>query len=56
MNMLADQAYYARRAAKARTLATAAADPGVKKIHLQMAARYDDLAGQSALHLVSQTV
>lgn len=44
MQILQDREYYAGRAAKARELAMAAADPGIRNIHLQMAKRYDGLA------------
>lgn len=44
MQILQDKAYFASRAAKARLLAMAAADPRIRQIHLQMAKRYDGLA------------
>lgn len=37
--------YYAARATEARRLAMASADPKVRRIHLEMAARYAILAG-----------
>lgn len=54
MGNLQDKAYYAGRAAKARVLAMAAADPGIRQIHLQMAKRYDGLAQSGPPLLVEQ--
>lgn len=53
MHIVQDRAYYAGRAAKARALAQAATDPGIRKIHEHMALRYEDLAEQSPLRQVS---
>jgi len=39
-----DPAYYARRADQARELAARAIDPGVKRIHIDMASRYAEMA------------
>jgi hypothetical protein len=39
-----NQEYYARRAAIAKELADAAAEPAVSSIHAQMAAAYQELA------------
>ena len=43
-----DQSYLAARAGEERRLAMAAANPNVRRIHLEMAARYAALAGRSA--------
>lgn len=42
-----DAAYYDKREATERALATNATDPGVTCIHLQMAAMYADKARQA---------
>jgi len=45
MQILQDRAYFAGRAAKARALALAAREPCIRNIHLEMAKRYEGLAG-----------
>jgi len=44
-----DQFYYAARAGEERQLAMASADLTVRRIHLEMAARYDALASSNAV-------
>jgi hypothetical protein len=44
-----DPCYYAARATKERRLAMGCADPKVRRIHLEMAAKYAVLAGADAL-------
>ena len=44
-----DPSYYAARAGQERRLAMASADSNVRRIHLEMAARYDALAGSNAI-------
>ena len=39
-------AYYAARAAEERRLAIASADPNVRAIHLELAEKYAELAGE----------
>jgi len=43
--MSSDPPYYATRATEERKLAMTSADPKVRRIHLEMAARYTILAG-----------
>lgn len=43
--MLSDASYHCRRANEERRLARAATDPRARWAHLEMAARYDTLAG-----------
>jgi hypothetical protein len=43
-----DQSYLAARAGEERRQAMAAANPNVRRIHLEMAARYAALAGKGA--------
>lgn len=40
-------AYYSARAAEERRLATAASDPNIRAIHLELAEKYAELAGDS---------
>ena len=42
--MMSDAAYFSRRANEERVAAMKAADPRARKVHLEMAARYDELA------------
>jgi hypothetical protein len=43
--MSSDQSYYAARANQERRLAMAAADPNVRRVHLELAAEYALRAG-----------
>jgi len=45
MSGLNDREYYERRSSQERMLAQAACEPHVRKLHLEMAERYADLAG-----------
>ena len=47
--MTSDSSYFARRADEERRLAMASPDPKVRRIHLEMAARYAVAAGPDAL-------
>jgi hypothetical protein len=47
MNRMNDQRYYHARAAMSRDQAERAVDSKVAAIHLDMAGRYDDLAGRA---------
>lgn len=40
-----DPSYYAARAVEERRLAMAAADPKVRRVHLELAAKYAEFAG-----------
>lgn len=44
MTALNNYDYYCRRAAHSRDLADHAASPGIARIHLEMASRYEELA------------
>lgn len=44
-----DRSYYAARANTERRLAMASADSNVRRIHIEMAARYDALGGPNAI-------
>jgi hypothetical protein len=44
-----DPSYYATRASEERRLAMASADQNVRRIHLEMAAKYDSLASPNAI-------
>ena len=46
-----DSAYNAARANEERRLAMASEDPKVRRIHLEMAAKYAALAGATANHV-----
>ena len=46
--MRIDRFYYAARAGEERQLAMASPHPNVRRIHLEMAARYDALVGAKA--------
>lgn len=43
-----DPSYYAARAVEERRLAMATADPNVRRVHLELAAKYAQLAGGEA--------
>ena len=43
-----DRSYYAARAGEERLLAMASANANVRRVHLEMAARYDALAGANS--------
>lgn len=47
--MSSDPSYYAARATEERRLAMASSDPKVRRIHLDMAAKYAILAGADAI-------
>ncbi|RYG89567.1 MAG: hypothetical protein EON59_01460 [Alphaproteobacteria bacterium] len=55
MHILQDRAYFESRAAKARALAVAAQEPGIRGIHLQMATRYENLARADVGQLAAQS-
>ena len=46
--MSQDPSYYAARAIEERRLAMASTNPGVRRVHLEMAAKYAALAGPGA--------
>ena len=48
---MSDSLYYARRADEERRHAMASADRKVRRIHLEMAARYAVLAGADAISI-----
>jgi hypothetical protein len=47
MNAFNDSAYYLRREQQSRDLAQSARDPGIRKIHLDMAQHYAELATET---------
>lgn len=49
-----DPSYYAARAIEERRLAMAAADPKVRRVHLELAAKYAELAGGGGQILAEQ--
>lgn len=53
MNQQNHQEYYVERAATSRQLAQRAADPAIAAIHIDLATRYEALAGQSEPTIVS---
>lgn len=55
MQILQDRAYFESRAAKAHSLALAAADPLIRQIHVQRAMRYDELARSANSQLCVQS-
>jgi hypothetical protein len=48
MTELNNNEYYRRRAEHSRELAENAANPNIARIHLEMAARYDELAAATS--------